>query len=129
MLKAEERSAIEEELNAAISQARELQEMLQQDDQEQAAGDTIPARIQVSCQALRTVYRSMRLEHSETMEQSKSNEYEGGVEGNSACTSKCRRLTPKEKQLVDACCDCIIDFIRVERSACLEHEAPSGLEA
>jgi hypothetical protein len=79
----------------------------------------VPANVQVAGNALRSLYRSMRLEHKEVASKTLGEEYGENGEASSEAVARCRELSPMEEAMRDACCEAIIDFVRDQQSACL----------
>lgn len=111
MLESEQRKKIERELHETIEKARKLQEILQRDEEQQQEEQyaEVPAEVEVAISAMRTIYRSMRMEHW-----TKSDESVGDLEESTIKTEqtiKCRELSFKEEQLRDVCCDALIEYL------------------
>lgn len=115
MLESEQRKKIERELHETIEKARKLQEILQRDEEQQQEEQyaEVPAEVEVAISAMRTIYRSMRMEHW-----TKSDESVGDLEESTIKTEqtiKCRELSFKEEQLRDVCCDALIEYLIGDR--------------
>lgn len=98
----------------------DLEDLRMAEDQERI---NAPDQVEFALRALKVVYRSLRLTQKSKSSVTGSEDY-AGKEEKHEYTTLCRPLSRAEREMRDAACKCIQDFL----STYPDDEVPSALE-
>jgi len=122
-----------EELEVLLEQkAEELKEVhrqLQQEEERELMPEVqAPVPVQVALTALRVVHRSLRLEASVVISQTKGPEYGNEATHEENHWQKVRKLSKREEQLRDSCCLLISEYLDSARISLESHQTQDDHE-
>lgn len=122
---------LEEMLEQKAEELKEIHRQLQEEEAEEqlsVPNDKVPVQVQVAITTLRIIHKSLRMESSSEIEETKSEAYPNGSELKEGHRQYVRRLANSEARLRDACCSLISEYIDTARPFSGSHQTQDRLE-